>query len=943
MKKIILFQLCIGFAAMTFGQAGKLKGIIYDSLTRSPLELATVSIFNQDSSLVSYQISDKNGMVSFEKLPVKKRLFINVSFVGYNSYQSLLQLNGSDTLLVFLSLNTKDTSSVVVKTTVPVRMNGDTLEINPSAFKMKEYQVAEELLNQVPGIMIWADGSITVGGRKVQNLFVDGKPFLGSTDPRIATQNLPKSAIDKIQLYQEYNRANIGNQEKPQPTDSVLTMNIKLKEAAKKGYFGKGGAGYGTGNTTESDLVLQTYGPKNSWALGGGYNNINKDIGSVNQMLQNNTFRTANPDLYRVGRFGGSGINNSYSIGGVLNQNFGEITPNSRQNNRLTVNYNLSGTDALVISQRDQDRIALGQEQHSKDESRQNSRSNRHSVDVSYSKTNSYNDNLNMSGSASVQKRDGVYNQYTEITNPGGLLQSTNTVTSRQTDNSGNESFNLSFAKNDYDRPLTNLNVSGNIQRNHGSSEREVVSVFKSMTVNNKDTSYNRRYTNSNESINARANLNYGGFKRLVLGRYNLGGINLNFTQDINYSRSTNYSVVTDFDSSSKNYLANKNLTNNNSRQTASYNPALSITKSTSRSRPFAYSGFNFQAKLIGDFRNEKNVSTIAQRNLDRSFKFLRYDAGLSFILYNQKKYNFNSSLNYSKGFEYPSIDALYTIVDDINVYSITIGNPNLKNRTTHNLNLYTNFNTQNAQSPYTFTFSINAGYNLAENPVTDSVINTADGKRISYYINADQSRNLNLGYTFNIAKKMQKNNLQLIYQGNYNTGKQPNYIDGAYNLSRNARLSNQLSLRFMLASLLVAGVTERLEQNWVDQTASAFNYFKNSSSTTNFNLNLNYPENFSFGSTVDYVNTSTLSKPIVLWNVFATHRFMKQQAELKVTATDILKQYVNISTSANAYGTSTYVTNGLQQYFMVTFSYYPRKFGKKTGVNERIGLRSED
>jgi hypothetical protein len=941
MKKIILLQLFVGFAAMAFGQAGKLKGIIYDSLTRSPLELATVSILNQDSTLVSYQISDKDGTVSFEKLPVKKKLFISVSFVGYNTYRSLLQLNGSDTLQIFLSLNTKDTSSVIVSTTVPVRMNGDTLEINPGAFKMKGYQVAEELLNQVPGIMIWADGSITVGGRKVQNLFVDGKPFLGSTDPRIATQNLPKSAIDKIQLYQEYNRENIGNQEKPQPTDSVLTMNIKLKETAKKGYFGKGGAGYGTGNTVESDLVLQTYGPKNSWALGGGYNNINKDIGSVSQMLQNNTFRTANPDLYRVGRFGASGINNSYSIGGVLNQNFGEVTTNSRQNNHLTVNYNRSGTDAFVISQRDQDRIALGQEQHVKDENRQNSTSNRHSVDMNYSKTNSYNDNLSLSGSASLQKRDGVYNQYTEITDPGGLLQSTNAVTSRQTDNSDNESFNLSFAKNDYDQPLTNINVSGSMQRNHSSSERDVVSVFKSMTVNNKDTSYNRRYANSSESFFARANINYGGFKRLVFGRYSAGRINLNFTQDLNYSSSTNHAVVTDFDSSSKNYLANKNLTNNNSRQTMGYNPTLSLSKSTTKSRPFAYSGFNFQARLAGDFRSEKNASTIAQRNLDRSFQFFRYDAGVSYIRSNQKKYNFNTSLNYSKSFDYPSIDVLYTIVDDINVYNTIIGNPNLKNRTNHNLNLYSNFNTQNPQSPYSINFNINAGYNLSENAVTDSVINTAAGKRISYYINADQSRNLNLAYTFNIAKKMQKNNLQVIYQGSYNAGKQPNYIDGIYNLSKNARLTNQLSVRFMLASLLVASVTERLEQNWVDQTVSAFNYFKNSSSTTNFSLNLNYPENFSFGTTVDHINTSTLSNPTVLWNAFATHRFMKQQAELKLTATDILKQYVNISTSANAYGTSTYVTNGLQQYFMVTFSYYPRKFEKKAG--ERGGGRGED
>ena len=57
--------------------------------------------------------------------------------------------------------------------------------------------------------------------------------------------------------------------------------------------------------------------------------------------------------------------------------------------------------------------------------------------------------------------------------------------------------------------------------------------------------------------------------------------------------------------------------------------------------------------------------------------------------------------MNYNKNFEYPSIDALFTIVDDINAYNITVGNPNLKNTVIHNLNLNGNYNTQNQKSPY--------------------------------------------------------------------------------------------------------------------------------------------------------------------------------------------------------------------------------------------------
>ncbi|HYO22386.1 MAG TPA: TonB-dependent receptor, partial [Flavisolibacter sp.] len=254
---------------LAFCQTGKVIGFVQDGETKTPLELATVSVLGQDSSLITYQLSDKNGKFVFDKLPIKRKLLVTVTYTGYLAYTAAVQLvaGRTDTLSVLLAVNLKDTNAIVITTTVPVRMNGDTLEINPAAFKTKNDAVVEELLNQVSGITIWSDGSITVNGRKVQNLLVDGKPFMGSTDSRVATQNLPKSAIDKIQLYQEYDRSQIGQQRQPQ--DSLLTMNIKLKESSKKGYFGKAGAGYGTDNRFESDLSFKVYNKKSSAGVGG--------------------------------------------------------------------------------------------------------------------------------------------------------------------------------------------------------------------------------------------------------------------------------------------------------------------------------------------------------------------------------------------------------------------------------------------------------------------------------------------------------------------------------------------------------------------------------------------------------------------------------------------------------------------------------------------------
>jgi hypothetical protein len=271
----------------------------------------------------------------------------------------------------------------------------------------------------------------------------------------------------------------------------------------------------------------------------------------------------------------------------------------------------------------------------------------------------------------------------------------------------------------------------------------------------------------------------------------------------------------------------------------------------------------------------------------------------------------------------------LYTIVDDINVYNTRIGNPNLRNRVNHNTNVNLSFNTQKPKSVYSINTNVGGSYGLTLRPVTDSIINDISGKRTYYYINGDKNKNANLYYSFNISRKFNKNNLQLMYSGQFGNGKTPSYMDGVYNISETNNLSNNLSLQFMLRSLLVMNVGQTFQRYKSSQTASGLKSFKNNNNSTNLGLVLNYPKNFTMSSTIDRIDNSNLSKKTFLWNAFLTYRFMKQQGELKFSAMDLLKQYQNIRNSVNSYGTTTRITNGLQQYFLLTFSYYPRKFGK--------------
>ncbi|WP_315817115.1 hypothetical protein [Paraflavitalea speifideaquila] len=409
-------------------------------------------------------------------------------------------------------------------------------------------------------------------------------------------------------------------------------------------------------------------------------------------------------------------------------------------------------------------------------------------------------------------------------------------------------------------------------------SERDMVSVFESTTDRSKNTYINRHYTTNSQRVNITGNLDYAGFKRLLLGRYNLFGVNLQLGQWFNYTRTTDNTLVTDYDTVAKVRNFNSNLSYSNTGDVLEYTPFVSLAKDFYNYNETSYRSFNMQFKLLEDLKTDKNTSSFAKRNLTRSFQFFRYEGALSYQYAKIDKYNYYLSANYTKSMEYPSIDRLYTIVDDVNAYEIRIGNPNLRNSINHAINLNAHFNSENKGSPYAINGNMYGGYYLSLDPVTDSIMNDLSGKRTYYSTNADKASNINLNYNLNISRKINKNNLQLMYNGEFRTGKQPNYIDGFNNISKTISLLNQFTLQFSLSSTLVFTVGRTLQHNKTTPTAPGLNSFKNNSTTSKLGIVVNYPAGFTFSSTVDHIANSNLNKPIVLWNSFATYRFMKQQ-----------------------------------------------------------------
>ncbi len=498
-----------------------------------------------------------------------------------------------------------------------------------------------------------------------------------------------------------------------------------------------------------------------------------------------------------------------------------------------------------------------------------------------------------------------------------------------ENDSSDNQSLNLNFSKADRENPLKSFTVQFDGRRSNAISDRDVKSNFQSLVDLSKNTLYNRHYSSRDNTINLGGSMDYSGIKRLLFRRFNLFGINLNLSQRLNYISQTEDDQIADYDSTAKRYITNNKLTNINKRELVEYTPSLALSKSISKYSDVFYRNLNMQVRFLNEFKADKNTSSINERNIARSFEFFRYEGNVTYSYTKQRKYNYYMNMGYNKNFDYPSIDQLYTIVDDINVYDTRIGNAFLLNRINNTYTINGNFNTQKPNAVYAVNSNFNAGYTKATNPVVDSTINDPSGRRVSYFTNADESSNKYLNYSFRISRKIKKNSLQFVYDGRINNNNSPNYVDGFYNISATNSLYNNLTLQYTMGSILVLNVGESFQHYKTSQTAAGLTAFKNGNKNMKLGAVLNYPTNFTFSSTLDRVDNSNLSKTTNLWNLFGSYRFLKQQGELKFAAMDILRQYQNISNSVSAYGTTTRITNGLQQYFLLTFSYYPRKFGK--------------
>src|SRR5690606_14342136 len=303
-----------------------ISGTAVDEFLQTPVEAATVYLsLKKDSTVVDYSLTDVDGRFRLELRKIEEPVFFSINDdlsgeyrIDFESFMENKDL-GKVELKTVISLG----EAVVTGSAPPIRIKSDTLEFNASSFKVRPDANVETLLKQLTGMEIDEDGKITVNGKEVNQILVNGKPFFDK-DGKIALQNLPANIINKVQVTDTKTKKEEISGDKASGNNS--SINLTIDDDKNKGFMLKAMAGYGTDDRYEGSAMLNYFKGDARLSILGSSNNINSVGFSMNDIFDNMSGgRNRSVYMSDNGSFGINGINFGGSGSGITRSDIGGI------------------------------------------------------------------------------------------------------------------------------------------------------------------------------------------------------------------------------------------------------------------------------------------------------------------------------------------------------------------------------------------------------------------------------------------------------------------------------------------------------------------------------------------------------------------------------------------------------------------------------------------
>src|SRR5215831_11170557 len=243
-----------------YAQNSSIKGTVIDTSEKKILGNSVIALLKKsDSTLLRYTRSDKSGNFTIAGLTPGTYVLM-ITYPSYADYMDSFDLKDhleTDLGKISMTLKSQLLQEVIISRKLgAIRIKGDTIEYKADSFYLKAGSTVEDLLKKLPGIQVDKDGKITAQGETVQKVLVDGEKFF-SDDPTIATRGLTADVVDKVQVFdKKSDQATFTGIDDGQKTK---TIDLKLKEDKKKGFFGKLELGSDGKNYWNNNVMLNAF------------------------------------------------------------------------------------------------------------------------------------------------------------------------------------------------------------------------------------------------------------------------------------------------------------------------------------------------------------------------------------------------------------------------------------------------------------------------------------------------------------------------------------------------------------------------------------------------------------------------------------------------------------------------------------------------------------
>lgn len=900
--KCLLMLLMILFSPMAFAQQSgvNVTGSVVEQGSDTPIEQATVRLLNvKDSAMVRGVVSARNG--SFTLKNVKKGSYLlHITFIGYDPLYQPLQITGKKNPVNVGKLELSDGAielgeAVVIGKAPEVTVRNDTVEYNADSYKVTEGSVLEDLLKKMPGVEVDSEGKITVNGKEVKKVMVDGKEFF-SDDPKVASKNLPAKMIDKLQVLDK--KSDMAQMTGFDDGEEETVINLTVKPGMKQGWFGNAYGGYGSKDRYEGNAMVNRFVNNDQITFMGGANNTN-NMGFSD--LASTMFSGMGGGGGRRGGFGaGSGITSSGNAGLNFSKEF--------KPDKLTLggNTRYSHSDNDARSKSDRQNILPG-DSSSYDNSEAMSRTKSDNFGVDFRLEWKPDTMTQLIFRPSFSLSHSMNDNFSDATTLDNERDTVNTNKSSNYSESNGYNLNASI---DFSRKLNNkgrvfsATLSGGNSDSYSDGMNRSDIVYFNQTDALKNSIIDQRSRYDNKGFNYRAYVSWVepiGHNNFIQATYSISQRKQEALKNVyNQDADGIYNVLDSAYSQSyrNNFISQRaSLSFKSQREKFNYTIGLNLDPSYSSSENFV--GDTTLSKIT---RKVVNLSPMAQFN----------------YMFDKRT---NLRIMYNGRTSQPSMTQLQPVADISDPTNITIGNPDLNPRYTNNV--FIRFQQFTPEKQRAFMIMANGSY-IINDIVSYTSYNQETGVKTTTYKNVNGNYSGNVRMMLNTPLKNKKFSINSMTMASFANSN--GYINEEKNTNRNLILSERGGIDFR-SSYLDLGVNGNIRYNATsnslqkENNQNTFNYGAGGYTTIYLPLNFKIESDVNWSTNSGYGDGFKQNE--VLWNASASKSFLKNnQGTLRFKIYDILQQRSNISRSVTASYIQDSEYNTLGSYFMVHFIY---------------------